>query len=48
MARPRVILASDMLHDLAARDSFLQLARRLRRYARRGLLYIEEVGNANT
>jgi DNA replication protein DnaC len=40
----RFTLASDMLHDLAAQDSSLQLARRLRRYTRPGLLCIDEVG----
>ena len=40
----RFVLASDMLHDLAAQDSSTQLARRLRRYTSVGLLCIDEVG----
>jgi DNA replication protein DnaC len=40
----RFTLASDMLHDLAAQDSTLSLARRLRRYTRPRLLAIDEVG----
>lgn len=40
----RFTLASDMLHDLAARDSSTALARRLRRYTSPGVLAIDEVG----
>jgi DNA replication protein DnaC len=40
----RFTLASDMLHDLAAQDSTVALARRLRRYTRWALLAIDEVG----
>jgi DNA replication protein DnaC len=40
----RFTLASDMLHDLATRDSTLSLARRLRRYTSPRLLAIDEVG----
>jgi DNA replication protein DnaC len=40
----RFTLASDMLHDLAAQDSSLQLARRLRRYTGPALLCVDEVG----
>jgi DNA replication protein DnaC len=40
----RFIVASDMLHDLAAQDSSTQLARRLRRYTSVPLLCIDEVG----
>jgi DNA replication protein DnaC len=40
----RFTLASDMLHDLAAQDSSMQLARRLRRYTRPGILCVDEVG----
>ena len=40
----RFTLASDMLHDLAAQDSTLTLARRLRRYTSPKLLAIDEVG----
>ena len=40
----RFTLASDMLHDLAAQDSSIALARRLRRYTRPALLAIDEVG----
>ena len=40
----RFTLASDMLHDLAAQDSTVALARRLRRYTRPALLAIDEVG----
>lgn len=40
----RFTLASDMLHDLAAQDSTVALARRLRRYTRGALLAIDEVG----
>lgn len=40
----RFTLASDMLHDLAAQDSSQQLARRLRRYTRPGVLCVDEVG----
>ena len=40
----RFVVASDMLHDLAAQDSSLQLARRLRRYTSVPLLCIDEVG----
>ena len=40
----RFTLASDMLHDLAAQDSTVALARRLRRYTRCALLCIDEVG----
>ena len=40
----RFTLASDMLHDLAAQDSTIALARRLRRYTRCSLLAIDEVG----
>ena len=40
----RFTLASDMLHDLAAQDSSVALARRLRRYTRPTLLAIDEVG----
>src|ERR1017187_10487620 len=37
-------LASDMLHDLAAQDSSVSLARRLRRYTSPSALGIDEVG----
>jgi len=37
-------LASDMLHDLAAQDSSVSLARRLRRYTSPTVLGIDEVG----
>jgi DNA replication protein DnaC len=40
----RFTLASDMLHDLAAQDSTVALARRLRRYTRSTVLAIDEVG----
>ena len=40
----RFTLASDMLHDLAAQDSTITLARRLRRYTSPRLLAIDEVG----
>ncbi len=40
----RFTLASDMLHDLAAQDSTVALAQRLRRYTRSALLAIDEVG----
>jgi DNA replication protein DnaC len=40
----RFTLASDMLHDLAAQDSSVSLARRLRRYTSPAVLGIDEVG----
>ena len=40
----RFTLASDMLHELAAQDSTLALARRLRRYTSPTILAIDEVG----
>jgi DNA replication protein DnaC len=40
----RFTLASDMLHDLAAQDSTIALARRLRRYTSPTILAIDEVG----
>jgi DNA replication protein DnaC len=40
----RFTLASDMLHDLAAQDSSVTLARRLRRYTSPTLLAIDELG----
>ena len=40
----RFTLASDMLHDLAAQDSSISLARRLRRYTNPSLLVIDELG----
>ena len=40
----RFTLASDMLHDLAAQDSSVSLARRLRRYTTPSVLAIDEVG----
>ncbi len=40
----RFVTASDMLNDLAAQDSDLSLARRLRRYCHPKLLCIDEVG----
>ena len=40
----RFITASDMLHDLAAQDSDISLARRLRRYTQPQLLAVDEVG----
>lgn len=40
----RFTLASDMLHDLAAQDSTITLARRLRRYTSPRLLAVDEVG----
>lgn len=40
----RFTLASDMLHDLAAQDSSIALARRLRRYTTPTILAIDEVG----
>ena len=40
----RFTLASDMLHDLAAQDSSVSLARRLRRYTSPGVLAVDEVG----
>jgi DNA replication protein DnaC len=40
----RFTLASDMLHDLAAQDSSMQLSRRLRRYTTPALLCVDEVG----
>ena len=40
----RFTLASDMLHDLAAQDSTIALARRLRRYTNPRLLAIDELG----
>ena len=40
----RFTLASDMLHDLAAQDSSVALARRLHRYTRVAILAIDEVG----
>lgn len=40
----RFTLASDMLHDLAAQDSTVALARRLRRYTSPRIIAIDEVG----
>jgi DNA replication protein DnaC len=40
----RFTLASDMLHDLAAQDSSITLARRVRRYTSPTVLAIDEVG----
>lgn len=40
----RFVTASDMLNDLAAQDTDLSLARRLRRYCKPELLCIDEVG----
>ena len=40
----RFTTASDMLHDLAAQDSDLSLARRLRRYCTSTILVVDEVG----
>lgn len=40
----RFTLASDMLHDLAAQDSSVALARRLRRYTSPAVLAVDEVG----
>lgn len=40
----RFTTASDMLHDLAAQNSDISLARRLRRYTAPQLLVIDEVG----
>ena len=40
----RFTTASDMLHDLAAQDSDLSLARRLRRYCTSTILIVDEVG----
>lgn len=40
----RFTAASDMLHDLAAQDSSMALARRLRRYTASHLLCVDEVG----
>jgi DNA replication protein DnaC len=40
----RFTLASDMLHDLAAQDSSVTLARRLRRYTSPTVLAVDEVG----
>jgi DNA replication protein DnaC len=40
----RFILASDMLHDLAAQDSSVGFARRLKRYTGPALLAIDELG----
>jgi DNA replication protein DnaC len=40
----RFTLASDMLHELAAQDSTIALARRLRRYTTPTILAIDEVG----
>ncbi len=40
----RFTTASDMLHDLAAQNSDLSLARRLRRYTAPQLLVVDEVG----
>ena len=40
----RFTLASDMLHDLAAQDSSIALARRIGRYTRPAVLSIDEVG----
>jgi DNA replication protein DnaC len=40
----RFTLASDMLHDLAAQDSSVSLARRLRRYVSPRVLCVDEVG----
>ena len=40
----RFVLASDMLHDLAAQDSSISLQRRLRRYTGPALLAIDELG----
>jgi len=40
----RFTAASDMLHDLAAQDSSMQLARRLRRYTTPAVLCVDEVG----
>jgi DNA replication protein DnaC len=40
----RFTLASDMLHDLAAQDSSIALARRVRRYTSPALLAVDEVG----
>jgi DNA replication protein DnaC len=40
----RFTAASDMLHDLAAQDSSMQLSRRLRRYTTPSLVCIDEVG----
>jgi DNA replication protein DnaC len=43
-ATARFTLASDMLHDLAAQDSSVSLARRLRRYTSPTLLCVDELG----
>lgn len=40
----RFTLGSDMLHDLAAQDSTVALARRLRRYTSPAVVAIDEVG----
>jgi DNA replication protein DnaC len=40
----RFVLASDMLHDLAAQDSSMAFARRLKRYTGPALLAIDELG----
>ncbi len=40
----RFVLASDMLHDLAAQDSSVAFARRLKRYTGPALLAIDELG----
>lgn len=40
----RFTLAADMLHDLAAQDSSIAFARRLRRYTSPAILAIDEVG----
>jgi DNA replication protein DnaC len=40
----RFTLASDMLHDLAAQDSTIALARRLHRYTTPAILAVDEVG----
>ena len=40
----RFTLASDMLHDLAAQDSSLALARRLHRYTTPTILAVDELG----
>ena len=43
----RFTMASDMLHELAAQDSDISLARRLRRFTGPQLLAIDEVGYLN-
>jgi DNA replication protein DnaC len=40
----RFTLAADMLHDLAAQDSSIGFARRLRRYTSPAILAVDEVG----